>query len=518
MKIRNTNKSGKNFCDTVRTILIKAAVILLLPFNLIAQSQFNKNYDYGNTWAEWGWNINIDSGLFTVFRAAWPLANANSSILFSQFDYNGNIVSEKVLDTLVVGRYSLGTSHCAKKIKNGFAVVGSIERPQPYEWRAYFLKTDFNGDTTFIKTYLGDSLLFIGYNIVPTFDSGYAIIGIVKDTGTTASSKTDIYLLKTDSNGNELWHKTFGTLTVNDVGYCIFELPNKNLIISGVKKISSSNYSPWIIITDSAGNMINEKVWGAGSYTFGGGYASIGLKNQILKYGLLDTLITSGDYAYPSYIMELNSDFSYRWRTILNSSQENFIYYSKQIEDSSIVFVGYKVKPIDTSGSYPLGWIVKLDKDGNFIWEHSYQYCISQANYFSDFQQMPDGGYIISGSTIGCDSAQALMTNQDLWLVRLDSNGCLVPGCITNAGTIETGRNKLDVYPNPVSDLINIDWWLKGIDNAQLIIYNLLGQPVIQTQLNDYRSELNISNLPRGFYIINIGNGKEQMQSKFLRQ
>ena len=143
---------------------------------------------------------------------------------------------------------------------------------------------------------------------------------------------------------------------------------------------------------------------------------------------------------------------------------------------------------------------------------------MSEANYFADFQQLPDGGYIISGSTIGCDSTQTIMTNQDLWLVRLDSNGCLVPGCVTNAGTIETGRKKLNVYPNPANDLIHIDWWLGYSEKATAVIYNLLGQPVMQKRLNGNSNELNISQLPIGFYILQITNGKERIQNKFLKQ
>jgi len=514
---RNTNKL-KNFYNSVRTILIKAAIILLLPFNLFGQSQFNKSFDFNNTWSEWGMSINIDSNLFSILRGAWPLSNSNSSLIFSKFDLNGNPVSEIVIDTLVIGRYSMGLSHCVRKIDNKYVGVGSISRPLPYQYRGFLIKIDLNGDTSFIKTYLGDSLLFIANNFSFCSDSGYAIIGTVKDTGTGSNSKTEIYLLKTDSNGNELWHKSYGAPAINDEGYCVFELPNKNLIIGGEKKLTPTHWAPWIIITDSAGNMVDQKLWNTGAMYSWGGYLNIGLKNQMIKYGTLDTVINTGDFPQPTYLGELNNDFSFKWRTIFNATEQNAPYIAKQLEDSSIVIIGVMFDPVDSNGSHPQGWIAKLDKDGNFLWEHLYKYCISQFNYFADFQQLPDGGFIVSGSTDGCDSTGTQMTNQDLWLVRIDSNGCLVPGCITNAGTIETGRSYLNLYPNPAQDELHIAWWMNSSQKVELIIYNLLGQQVVRNEITSNNEEVNIGALANGFYILQISNGKQRMQSKFLKQ
>lgn len=62
----------------------------------------------------------------------------------------------------------------------------------------------FNQD--FDNTFGGDSL-DMGYSIQQTIDGGYIITGSTESYG---SGDADVYLIKTDANGDSLWTKTFG--------------------------------------------------------------------------------------------------------------------------------------------------------------------------------------------------------------------------------------------------------------------------------------------------------------------
>jgi hypothetical protein len=59
-------------------------------------------------------------------------------------------------------------------------------------------------------------------------------------------------------------------------------------------------------------------------------------------------------------------------------------------------------------------YILKLDSAGNIIWSKTYG--DSEDNDASDIHQLPDGGFIVTGST---DTSG----NQNLWVFKLDSNG-----------------------------------------------------------------------------------------------
>ncbi|HOZ29374.1 MAG TPA: hypothetical protein PLL66_00485, partial [Bacteroidales bacterium] len=74
----------------------------------------------------------------------------------------------------------------------------------------YLVKTDENGDVLWTKTYGGMGEEKIGWamkhNIILTKDGGFVIVGYTNSYG---NGDYDIFLIKTDINGDTLWTKTY---------------------------------------------------------------------------------------------------------------------------------------------------------------------------------------------------------------------------------------------------------------------------------------------------------------------
>ena len=68
----------------------------------------------------------------------------------------------------------------------------------------------------------------------------------------------------------------------------------------------------------------------------------------------------------------------------------------------------------------------------------------------------------------------------------------------TNASTENNEGNALAVYPNPASDVLNIN----TNDNARVNVYAVTGELVIAENVSD--SRLNIENLNAGVYMIEV--------------
>ncbi|MDA9316761.1 T9SS type A sorting domain-containing protein [Polaribacter sp.] len=84
----------------------------------------------------------------------------------------------------------------------------------------------------------------------------------------------------------------------------------------------------------------------------------------------------------------------------------------------------------------------------------------------------------------------------------LDVNGGFDPGVWIGAATAGVkGENlvTLNTYPNPASDVLNIS--AQNTINT-LEIFNVLGQKVINMQVENTSAEINISNLNAGIYLI----------------
>ena len=74
-------------------------------------------------------------------------------------------------------------------------------------------------DTLWTRTFGGSDFDY-GESVQQTTDGGYIITGHTKSFG---NGSDDIWLIKTDSNGNEEWNQTFGSEDIDDAGYSILQ-------------------------------------------------------------------------------------------------------------------------------------------------------------------------------------------------------------------------------------------------------------------------------------------------------
>ena len=125
-------------------------------------------------------------------------------------------------------------------------------------------------------------------------------------------------------------------------------------------------------------------------------------------------------------------------------------------------------------------------------------------NYIRDIVKMPDQGYVACG--FGWDNN----SDQDGWLLRIDSDGCANVNCTPLA--IQENKNNIindvAIYPNPATDKIYIKTKPNEVIKS-IRLFDISGTS-IKAQITG--NEIDVSMLANGLYIIEITNAQGNIQ------
>jgi hypothetical protein len=163
-------------------------------------------------------------------------------------------------DTLWTNTFEYGEGNSVQQTSDGGYIIAGAGGYSPNSPDVWLIKTDANGDTMWTKTF-GDSLWDYGNSVQQTSDSGYIITG--SRSKSFSGSSGDVWLIKTDANGDTIWTKTFGN-NLDHTGNSVQQTSDDGYIIAGTYNVFRSVYSlpsdVWLIKTDSNGDTIWTKI------------------------------------------------------------------------------------------------------------------------------------------------------------------------------------------------------------------------------------------------------------------
>lgn len=177
-----------------------------------------------------------------------------SNFYLIKTDKNGNVILKKNKNWGVANGYAYDlkiTSH------NNIVITGEsiyYTGYKPYKRNLYISKIDSNGKLLWYKTFGEDEPTDFGKAILQCKDGGFVITGMTNSYSKYGGS--DIWLIKTDKNGDTLWTKEYGT-SEDDIGNDVIQTPDGGYAITG--SIYDNRYA-FLLKTDSMGNAPNIKL------------------------------------------------------------------------------------------------------------------------------------------------------------------------------------------------------------------------------------------------------------------
>ncbi len=282
---------------------------------------------------------------------------------------------------------------------NGYIIVGATKSFGAGENDVFLIKTDSLGDILWAKTY-GGANNDCGYSVQETSDGGFIVAGVTASFGAGAD---DIYLIKTNADGDTLWTKTYGG-TDNDVGHSVQLISDEGYIIAGgTSSFGAGADDVWLLKTDSNGDTLWTK-------TFGGTNSDCGHSvQQTLDDGFIVAGVTASSGAGEGDFWLLKTDplGDTVWTRTYGRIRNDEAHYVQQTSDEGYIVAG-------TGYWTMLGYemvIIKTDKYGDSLWQH----CNGSLNddcAYSVVEIDSNSGYIVAGNF-----------SYEIFIVGVDTNG-----------------------------------------------------------------------------------------------
>lgn len=362
---------------------------------------------YGGDGEDWGYSVQqTTDGGYIITGKTHSFGNGQSDLYLIKTDNNGD-----TLWTKTFGYDGFDGGFTVKQTNdNGFIIVGWFDLI--YDRECWLIKTNEFGEILWNKL-LGGYDLDFGLSVQQTQDGGYIVTGYTQSIENVDDK--DLFLIKTDENGNEQWSQTFGGQG-DERGLSVQQTNDGGYIITGLTtSFGFGQEDLWLIKTDENGieewNRTHGDIYdGGGTFvqqTNDGGF--------IISGG---TSITSDNSETNILLLKTDENGNEEWNRIFEGDPTGLGMCVQQTLDEGYIVIG-----ILGDNIHNLNWdfdvvnhsiLIKTDENGNELWSQ----ILEETSYCFSIQQTIDDGFIIVGSIESLDN-----DSRDVYLIKTDDQG-----------------------------------------------------------------------------------------------
>ncbi len=490
--------------------LISLFALFILSTSIYGQSTFNKLelfLNSNNNSSEFFGNITIlDNYIFGEVAIFDSINQPYTGIV--KLNINGDLISKNFLQYSGARIATYQNQNFISTSDSNLVLCSNLRFDSTANWDGYLVKLDTNLDTLWTRVYdLPSNLANCTDSInVPNFftaiketpDKGFIITGNYQRHCINNMTNQRSFLLKVDSVGNVQWWKVYHNVKhlydielTDDGGYVI---------------INKYGYSKFAKL-DSLGNI----QW----QTSPSSYMTYVETGDITPIGNGEYIVT---YTYAYNNNERNGVITYK----ININTQQIIWEKAyqlyhdvhclslnqvmgvEVNNSGDIIVWATSHVIDRPyGGGKRAAVLKLNSQGDSLWAKYYD--SPNCTWYDELQLndliiTDDGGFLGVGYQYFYDTGRVMA-----WLFKTDSNGVI--GWDTST---PLSVPSLRVYPNPATDFTNIEFGNELNKEANIEVYNSLGQLVLFNKIakGEQAYRLELKSLNSGIYFFGVFDDK----------
>jgi dipeptidyl aminopeptidase/acylaminoacyl peptidase len=278
----------------------------------------------------------------------------------------------------------------------------------------YLVKVDGQGNEIWSRTFGGRGM-DLGQMVRQTADGGYILVGDQADEHPTANVyQSNIYLIKTDAEGNLVWSQTYGDQILY-LGWAVAQTPDGGYILTGWEAKTIDDRDVIAIKTNEIGDVEWSRTWDLGPGERDGGFDLILTADGTIVIACIQSM---GSGRPSAVLLKLDLQGNEIWSKLIGEEGVgNTFWHIVEDVDGGYVMAGdtHLGKVSRTRKDVHGAWMVKTDTDGEILWQHVFGRGEYEQAHFLSAAPIPTGGYIFVGDVIRYGESYS-----DIIWVRID--------------------------------------------------------------------------------------------------
>jgi len=274
------------------------------------------------------------------------------------------------------------------------------------------IKVDRDGNKAWEKKFGGEET-DEALDIISTSDGNLLVVGH-SDSYSGSPGIKDVFAVKIDASGNEIWNKTYGSNVTIDEANAAIEAHDGGYLLVGHSFINGSLQVNAFKIDENG-----EKQW---EKYFGGSASEQGA--DVIKtnegYMIVGNTESKGKGKWDVWMLHIDKEGNELWDTTFGGGDNETANKVIQTKDGGYLIAGSTYSFAYASQDF---WIIRTDKEGNEVWNKAFGALAAEEAF--GLIETKDGNYVAAGFQEVWDEKEQAVSDKsfEVYMVKFDDKG-----------------------------------------------------------------------------------------------